>query len=210
MTVQLSTIKRLYAKSSNQCALPKCEAPIIVNDIPVGEICHIRARRKKGPRYDPSLTAQDRDAYSNLLLLCRTCHKLIDSDPGTYTSELLSEIKQMHEAKGHCEITPKTEHYAALLLEAQKNKRQASAKASGKGVAIAVVGDVNAPITVGGQARAQRQQTSKYPANAIGADANMAGYIDFLFGLALDYWKNIETMPRPSWQEDKTKIPNEI
>lgn len=192
MTVQLSTIKRLYAKSSNRCALPKCNAPIIVNGIPVGEICHIRARRKKGPRYDPSLTAQDKDAYANLLLLCRTCHKLIDSDPGAYTPELLSEIKQKHEAAGNCEITPEIVRDAALLLGAKKHQRQTSAKASGQGIAIAVGGDVYAPISVGRKARPQ--QTSKYPSNAIGADANMAGYIEYLFGLAVDYWKNIEAM----------------
>lgn len=193
MTVQSITIKRLYAKSSNQCALPKCDAPIIINGIPVGEICHIRARRKNGPRYDPSLSTRDRDAYSNLLLLCRTCHKLIDSDPKRYTSELLAEIKQIHEATGNFEITPEIARDAVLLLGVRNNHQKTSAKASGKGIAIAVGGNVHAPITVS-QARSEHRHTSKYPTNAIGADANMAGYVDYLFGLAVDYWKSIDTM----------------
>ena len=74
MSIQLTTIKRLYARSSNQCAFPKCTAPIIVDGIQTGEICHIKARRKNGPRYDATLSTTDRDSYANLLLLCRTCH----------------------------------------------------------------------------------------------------------------------------------------
>lgn len=35
---------------------------------------------------------------------------------------------------------------------------------------------------------------SKYPANSIGADANLVNYIDYLFGLAIDYWKGVEAM----------------
>jgi hypothetical protein len=34
----------------------------------------------------------------------------------------------------------------------------------------------------------------KYAANSIGADANLVNYIDYLFGLAIDYWKGVEAM----------------
>jgi hypothetical protein len=34
----------------------------------VGEIGHITASRPKGPRYDPALTPEERDAFSNLIL----------------------------------------------------------------------------------------------------------------------------------------------
>jgi hypothetical protein len=35
---------------------------------------------------------------------------------------------------------------------------------------------------------------SKYPANSIGADANLVLYIDYLFGLAIEYWEGVEDM----------------
>lgn len=35
---------------------------------------------------------------------------------------------------------------------------------------------------------------SKYPKNAIGADANLVTYIDYLFGLAIEYWEGAEGM----------------
>ena len=57
MPVSLTVVKRLFAKSGNQCAIPWCHAPLVVEDHSIAEICHIRARRKGGPRYDPVLTA---------------------------------------------------------------------------------------------------------------------------------------------------------
>src|SRR5262249_22322863 len=71
----------------------------IIGDIVVGEICHIRARRKGGARHDPQLTAVAKDQFENLILLCSTCHKLIDSSPVDYTSNWLSSIKVSHECK---------------------------------------------------------------------------------------------------------------
>lgn len=35
---------------------------------------------------------------------------------------------------------------------------------------------------------------SKYPKNAIGSDANLVNYIDYLFGLAIEYWEGAEGM----------------
>ncbi|XCN73547.1 MAG: HNH endonuclease signature motif containing protein [Candidatus Electrothrix aestuarii] len=193
MSIKLTTIKRLFAASSNQCAFPKCTAPIIVDGIVVGEMCHIKARRKNGPRYDATLSAADKDGYDNLLLLCETCHKLIDANPERYSSEVLTKLKHQHEESGICEITPQQAHDAQLLLQAFTKQSRTSAKATGQGVAIAINGDVKAPITVN-QAASRKPPTSKYPKNAIGADANMAGYVDYLFGLGIDYWKNTPNM----------------
>jgi hypothetical protein len=193
MSVQLTTIKRLFAKSGNQCAMPRCTAPIIVGAIPVGQICHIRARSKKGPRYDATMTADERNAYANLMLLCRTCHRLVDADEATYTPELLTEIKEIHERSADCEITPKVAREAELLFATLITSKTAYAKAQRQGVAIAVGGDNNAPITVH-QSHERRVPKNKYPANSIGADANMGGYVEYLVGLGIDYWKSAPEM----------------
>lgn len=193
MSVSLTTIKRLYAKSSNRCALPQCGAPIIAHGIALGEICHIRARNRQGPRYDAALSAPDRDSYSNLLLLCRTCHKLVDSDPTTYTPALLADIKARHETEGSLEISPEVARDAQLLRQAPRQRSKALASVSGQGVAIAVGGDIHAPITVN-QTKPGFARRPQYPSNSIGADANMAGYADYLFGLGVDYWDGSDTM----------------
>lgn len=97
-----ATIKALFALSSNRCAFPDCELPLV--DPPsgkvTGRICHIKARSEGGPRYDPNQSDEERHGFGNLLLMCPVHHDVIDADPATYTVEKLLEIKRAHEALG--------------------------------------------------------------------------------------------------------------
>lgn len=200
------TIKRLFARSQNECAMPKCASPIIIGDTVVGEICHIRARRKNGPRFDPNLTADQRDGYSNLILLCSTCHKRIDSAPQTFTAELLSEIKTLHESRGDVELNPETKKQAAILFLHLAPKRRLKAEASGSGVAVVIGGDNHGPITIK-QVASGKTPKSKCPVNSIGADANFSGYVEYLMELAYEYWKSVEAMtPGRIGRKVKTKF----
>ena len=63
----------------------------------VGDECHIVSERRNGPRFDPNYPVDQIDGYDNLILLCRTHHKVIDDQPEFYTVELLRLIKQIHE-----------------------------------------------------------------------------------------------------------------
>src|SRR6266446_5191555 len=67
MTVKLPTTKRLFAVAGNTCAFADCERRLVKADVVVGQICHIRAKEKGGPRYEPSYP--DPDAYENLILM---------------------------------------------------------------------------------------------------------------------------------------------
>ncbi len=96
-----STIRRLFALSMNQCAFPDCSTPILdpkTNTI-LGEICHIHAQNKKGPRYKAGQTPEERHAFENLILMCSVHHKIIDAPENLaeYTDERLFEIKAAHE-----------------------------------------------------------------------------------------------------------------
>ena len=193
MSYKDKDLKRLFARSQNQCAMPKCKAPIVVGDTVVGEICHIKARRKNGPRYDPVLTLAQRNSYENLLLLCRTCHTLIDADKKTYTAELLGEIKSVQKAQGVMELNSKDRKAALLLIESLKKGNRSEASAKDGGIAVSIGGNNNGSVTIN-QGRSSTTAKSRYPANSIGADANLAGYIDYLFGLAVDYWAGVPRM----------------
>ena len=202
MSYSDKTLKRLFARSQNQCAMPKCTGPIIIGETIVGEVCHIRARRKNGPRFDPNLTARQRNEYRNLLVLCRTCHKLVDSNGETYTVELLSEIKELQDREGGLELDAAGRVGAQLLIEHFKPKRKTTASAGDSGVAVAVGGDNHGNITIN-----QPKTKVRYPTNSIGADANLCGYIDYLFGLAVDYWKGVDAMnPGRLGKKIKTKF----
>lgn len=96
-----STVKRLFSVSGNQCAFPACDAPLVdeASGKVTGQVCHIRARKPGGPRYDPNLSAGELHAFENLLLLCPTHHTVIDRDPAAYPTERVLAMKADHEAR---------------------------------------------------------------------------------------------------------------
>lgn len=187
------TIKRLFVRSQNQCAMSQCNSPILIGDTVVGEICHIRARRKNGPRFDPSLTLKQRNDFSNLILLCGTCHKRVDASPPIFTAELLTDLKAIHESAGGIEITEKTRKQAEVLIAHLKSKAKTTATVNGSGVAVSIGRDNFGKITIK-QSSTNKQQNSKYPNSSIGADANLSGYVEYLVDLANKYWAGVPNM----------------
>jgi len=118
----IQTIKKLFALSGNLCAFPGCSLPMVENDGAVtGEICHIQAKNKGGPRYNDSLSVNDRNAFGNLILLCSHHHKIIDAQPEIYTTETLTDLKSIHESAAGRPERAEDSFYAQLLLNAYKN-----------------------------------------------------------------------------------------
>src|SRR6188768_1569040 len=90
-------VKRLFALSGNRCAFPKCQVSIAEGTSLVGEICHIKADRPSGPRYDPTQMESERQAFENLILMCANHHKVVDDDEVAYSVERLRQLKADHE-----------------------------------------------------------------------------------------------------------------
>jgi hypothetical protein len=164
--------------------LPSCAAVLVDGERVLAEMCHIRARRKNGPRYDPTLSAKDRDAFDNLLLLCPTCHTLVDKDLKMYPSGALLQIKFRHEQQGAVELTP-TVTADALKVFARLHERPA-ASARNRSIAVSIGRDNHGPINIT-QKNSGGAGKRGYPANSIGADANLTNYIEYLCGLWVDY-----------------------
>lgn len=117
-TLSLTTVKRLFAVSGNRCAFPGCQNPLIEETGTVtGEICHIVASNQGGPRFNENLSASERDAYGNLILLCSRHHKIVDSEPEKYSSEILQGFKRGHVLPGPIEISQATSKAAQSLLD---------------------------------------------------------------------------------------------
>jgi hypothetical protein len=103
MAISLKTHKILWGRANNQCAI--CKSELIVDSVDpsddpsiVGDEAHIIARKESFTRGDyDALSSEERDHYSNLILLCRTHHKQIDDQPAHFTVERLREIKAAHE-----------------------------------------------------------------------------------------------------------------
>ena len=95
-----NTAKRLYGLSGNVCANPECRKRLIdENGNQLGEIAHICAASPDGPRYNPSMTDDERRNIDNLILLCENCNKLVDNKENVeqYPVELLHKWKKNHE-----------------------------------------------------------------------------------------------------------------
>ena len=172
---------------------------VIDEDTVLGEICHIRARRKGGPRYDPSLSEEQKNSAANLVLLCPTCHTLVDKDrSGAFSVEWLEAIKAEHEQGAAIEFTSVEARLALAILAKHTTKGQkriatqsatsggGSATARTYGIAIAIGGNNLGDIHV---KQSAARGTRGYAANSLGADSNLAGYVDYLCELWVRYMK---------------------
>jgi hypothetical protein len=63
----------------------------------VGDECHVVSESHNGPRFDPNFPVEQIDGYDNLILLCKTHHKMIDDQSEFFSAELLRLLKQAHE-----------------------------------------------------------------------------------------------------------------
>src|SRR5579862_3539800 len=103
MAVTLKTQVMLWGRAAHRCAFPDCRIALVSDPTEtddeslIGEVCHIVAQSDSGPRGTSDLTPTQRDKYSNLILLCRNHHKVIDDQFATYTVECLHEMKSAHE-----------------------------------------------------------------------------------------------------------------
>lgn len=114
----VATIKRLFALSGNNCAFPKCTQPTVddTSEKVMGEVCHIRARRPGGPRFDETQSNSERHHFDNLLLLCPTHHNVVDADEESYTIERLLSMKQNHESQQQ-QIPEPSDKIATTLIQ---------------------------------------------------------------------------------------------
>lgn len=93
----------LFMKSGGICAFPNCNKKLVeeattADDAAIlAELAHIVADSRQGPRGNEPLSEEDRRKHPNLILLCREHHKIIDSQPNTYSVAVLRQMKIDHE-----------------------------------------------------------------------------------------------------------------
>jgi hypothetical protein len=98
------TLKLLWGRAAGRCAMADCRVELFVTEgdydpvCVIGEMGHIAASSNAGPRAHLELDMRARDSYENLILLCRNCHRKVDTLRLSYPRERLLEIKANHEA----------------------------------------------------------------------------------------------------------------
>lgn len=90
-------VKEVLAKRVGYlCSNPRCRqltsGPRLEGGaINVGVAAHIKAASPSGPRFDSTMSADERKAEANGIWLCQKCGKLVDSDAPRYSVELLNQ-----------------------------------------------------------------------------------------------------------------------
>ena len=85
---------------------PRTESHHILN---IGVGAHITAASPGGARYDPFLTAQQRQSPDNGIWLCQNCAKLIDNDAARYSIDVVRGWKAQAEESALAELEGRTE-----------------------------------------------------------------------------------------------------
>lgn len=120
------TIDVLPRRVGYLCSNPDCRKSTIgANDVPdkstsIGIAAHITAASPGGPRYDETLTTEQRTHIDNAIWLCSNCATLIDKDENRYPVELLNEWKLQAEEESTEKLKgeKKTKKTEAPFLEA--------------------------------------------------------------------------------------------
>lgn len=102
MSISDKVKRKLIAASGGYCYNPSCHRCLFdVSDkgdiTNIEEFAHIIGQKEKGPRGEDELPLCERDEFENIILLCPTCHTVIDKNPNLYPKETLREWKREHE-----------------------------------------------------------------------------------------------------------------
>jgi hypothetical protein len=102
-TPNAQTKLRLFADSGGRCQNPNCLADLFVTlgdtNIHIAEMAHVFGASDEGPRAEITLSAAQRGAYENLILLCPTCHAKVDKAEKEFPDSLILKWKQQHKNK---------------------------------------------------------------------------------------------------------------
>jgi hypothetical protein len=104
-------VKRTVAsRVGNRCSNPSCRTltsgPQIdpTKSLNVGVAAHITAASPKGPRYNPSLSSEQRRHANNAIWLCQNHGKLVDNDESRFTEAELRRWKAGAEAEAYMNL----------------------------------------------------------------------------------------------------------
>jgi hypothetical protein len=123
---------RLFADSAGYCQNPGCAEHLFVDTgkgemTHFAEMAHIVAASDDGPRANRKLSAAERGAYQNLILLCAKCHTIIDKAPDAYPEDVIRRWKETRAERlaalfGVVAYQTRAEALAAITPAMEENK----------------------------------------------------------------------------------------
>jgi hypothetical protein len=104
--IPAGTARMVLARSGGYCAVPSCRRDLFPPIAPgriatIDQLAHIIGQSSSGPRGADPLPLEARNDGSNIILLCPTCHEIVDDMNATdvFTPEILHQWKRDHERR---------------------------------------------------------------------------------------------------------------
>src|SRR2546430_13630141 len=111
-SISSADMKRLLLESGGICAFPGCGRRLVSPDsvlepgAVLAEVAHCVADSREGPRGQSELTDEQRNQHENLIVICPEHHTIIDSQPQTYSIQVLQQMKADHLAAIQRRLAP--------------------------------------------------------------------------------------------------------
>lgn len=122
-SIPQTTRLKLWVKAGGRCQFKHCNRPVYEHEMTLqdgnfADVAHIIGA-KKGAARGGELSEKLQVEYSNLMLLCKDCHKLIDDNEDDYGVETLRKWKQEHEDRIEVltGISPETSRSTILKMQ---------------------------------------------------------------------------------------------
>jgi hypothetical protein len=94
---------KLFADSGGFCQNPDCNKNLFLvvgdTEFHIAEMAHIISAGNDGPRSDSTILKELKGDFSNLILLCPTCHTKIDKAESEFPESLILTWKKEHSLK---------------------------------------------------------------------------------------------------------------
>ena len=102
MSISTKVQRKLLAASGGFCGNPSCHRNLFdffeTGEVKsIEELAHIIGQKEKGPRGDDELPLSERDEFENIILLCPTCHTIVDKNEHLFPKETIRKWKREHQ-----------------------------------------------------------------------------------------------------------------
>lgn len=102
-------IRTIAQRAGYRCSNQACLRPTIGPDgaedsASIGVAAHITAAAEGGPRFESTMTSEERAAAENGIWLCQTCSRLVDVDITSHPTDKLREWKALAEMRAYLGI----------------------------------------------------------------------------------------------------------
>jgi hypothetical protein len=110
----------LFVAAGGRCEFDGCNKYLFAHHVTLtpgvfAEVAHIVAFQPEGPRGGEKDRPPDIHCAENLMVLCPSCHKLIDDNPAQYSVKALRRYKEHHEQHIHHMTSLRPEHRTSVL-----------------------------------------------------------------------------------------------